>query len=84
MSQNFDFVEPRETDTERAARENRLRTAEIARRFVAIDRERIRPLAALVAGAGTDEDKSRLNALENEAKQLRTELARLEENNEMG
>lgn len=76
MSQNFDY-EPRETDQERAERENRLRSAEIARRFAEIDRERIRPLAAIAVGAGTDEDKSRLAALEQEAAQLREELAEI-------
>lgn len=39
----------------------------------------IRPLAAIVAGVGTDEDKSRLKALEEEATQLRAELAEMEE-----
>ena len=68
-----------ETEAECAARENRLRAAEIARRFSEIDRERIRPLAAIVAGVGTDEDKSRLAALEQEAAQLRAELAEMEE-----
>lgn len=48
------------------------------RRFSEIDRARIRPLAAIVAGAGTDEDKSRLKALEEEAAQLRAELADME------
>lgn len=53
MSQNYDeIIEPCETDEERAARESRLRAAEIARRFAEIDRERIRPLAAIVAGVG--------------------------------
>ena len=59
MSQNYDeIIEPRENDEQRAARENRLRAAKISRRFSEIDRARIRPLAAIVAGAGTDEDKS--------------------------
>lgn len=80
MSQNYDeIIEPRETDEERAARERRLRAAEIAREFAAIDRERVRPLAAIVAGLGTDEDKSRLKALEEEAAQLRAVLAGMEE-----
>ena len=83
MSQNYDeIIEPCETDEERAARESRLRAAEIARRFAEIDRERIRPLAAIVAGVGTDEDKSRLKALEEEAAQLRAELADMEDKDE--
>lgn len=53
-------------------------TAEISRRFAEIDRERIRPLAAIVAGVGSDEDKSRLKTLEQEAAALRVELAEME------
>lgn len=79
MSQNYDELEAKETDQERAERESRLRAAEIARRFAEIDRERIRPLAAIVAGLGTDEDKSRLKALEEEAAALRVELAGMED-----
>ena len=80
MSQNYDeIIEPRENDEQRAARENRLRAAKISRRFSEIDRARIRPLAAIVAGVGTAEDKSRLKELEEEAAQLRAELAEMEE-----
>mgnify|MGYP000486001734 CR=1 FL=1 len=80
MSQNYDeIIEPRENDEQRAARENRLRAAKISRRFSEIDRARIRPLAAIVAGVGTDEDKSRLKSLEQEAAALRVELAEMEE-----
>ena len=80
MSQNYDeIIEPREHDEQRAAREHRLRAAKISRRFSEIDRARIRPLAAIVAGLGTDEDKSRLKALEEEAAQLRAVLAGMEE-----
>ena len=81
MSQNTDIyaVSIEESSEERIARENRLRAAEISRRFSEIDRERIRPLAAIVAGVGTDEDKERLAALEQEAAQLREELAGMEE-----
>lgn len=83
MSQTCnDIIEPRETDEQRAARENRLRAAKISRRFSEIDRARIRPLAAIVAGVGTAEDKSRLKALEEEAAQLRAELADMEDKDE--
>ena len=83
MSQNCnDIIEPRETDEQRAARESRLRAAEISRRFAEIDRERIRPLAAIVAGVGTDEDKNKLKELEEEAAQLREELAEMEDKDE--
>lgn len=78
MSQNFDFTEPAESAEERAARLNRLRAAEIARRFAEIDRERIRPLAAIAAGTAEDEDRNKLTALEKEAAELRTELSGLE------
>ena len=48
MSQTCnDIIEPRETDEQRAARESRLRAAEISRRFSEIDRARIRPLAEM-------------------------------------
>lgn len=77
MSQSINIrnITADETESECMARENRLRAAEISRRFSEIDRERIRPVAAIVAGVGTDEDKSRLKALEEEASQLRAELA---------
>ena len=78
MSQNFDFNEPAESAEECAARLNRLRAAEIARRFAEIDRERIRPLAAIAAGTAEDEDRNKLAALEKEAAELRTELSGLE------
>lgn len=83
MSQNYDeIIEPRENDEQCAARENRLRAAKISRRFSEIDRARIRPLAAIVAGVGTAEDKSRLKELEEEAAQLRAELADMEDKDE--
>ena len=83
MSQNYDeIIEPRENDEQRAARENRLRAAKISRRFSDIARARIRPLAAIVAGVGTAEDKSRLKELEEEAAQLRAELADMEDKDE--
>ena len=78
MLQNFDFTEPAESAEERAARLNRLRAAEIARRFAEIDRERIRPLAAIAAGTAEDEDRNKLAVLEKEAAELRTELSGLE------
>ena len=73
--QNFDITE--ETEQEKHARLNRLRAAEISRGFAEIDRERIRPLAAIVAGVGTDEDRAKLSALEEKAQALRAELAGL-------
>ena len=78
ISQNFDIPDiPEETAEEKQARLNRLRAAEISRGFAEIDRERIRPLAAIVAGVGTDEDREKLAALEEKAQALREELAGL-------
>ena len=74
--QSCDFI-PEETEQEKQARLNRLRAAEISRGFAEIDRERIRPLAAIVAGVGTDEDRAKLSALEEKAQALRAELAEL-------
>ena len=81
-SQSYEDIIPEETPEEKQAREGRLRVAEISRRFTEIDRERIRPLAAIAAGTATDEDRDKLTALEDEAKRLRTELAGLEVNHE--
>ena len=83
MSQNYDeIIEPRENDEQRAARENRLRAAKISRRFSEIERAYSCPVAAIVAGVGTAEDKSRLKELEEEAAQLRAELADMEDKDE--
>ena len=77
MSQNFDF-EQAESAEERAARLNRLRAAEIHRELKNIDSERIRPLAAIVAGTATDTDRDKLARLEEQAQALREELSGLE------
>lgn len=82
MLQNYDFDKAvmaiEETEAERNARLNRLRAAEIKRELKAIDNARIRPMAAILAGVGTDEDSARLAELEIKAKILREELAGLE------
>ena len=52
--------------------------AAFAREFAEIDRERIRPLAAIASGNATDEDRNRLAGLEAKATALREELAGLE------
>lgn len=81
ISQNYDELDlilETESEEQRHARLNRLRAAEIKRRFAAIDRERIRPLAAVVAGTATNADKDKLAALEQEAQALREELSGLE------
>lgn len=77
MSQNYDELIATETAEETAARENRLRAGEIARRFKEIDAERIRPLSAIALGTATTYDTDKLTTLETEAAALRTELAGL-------
>ena len=74
-SQNLEFIEQTESESEKRARLNRLRAAEIHRELKAIDGERIRPLAAIVAGTATDFDREKLSRLEQQAAQLRAELA---------
>ena len=78
MSQNNEFENPVETAEERTARLNRLRAAEIHRELKNIDSERIRPLAAIVAGTATDTDRDKLARLETQAQALREELGELE------
>lgn len=75
--QNFDFTEPSESEAEKQARLNRLRTAEIHRALRSIDSERIRPLSAIVAGTATDYDRDKLQRLEEQAQALRSELAEI-------
>lgn len=67
-----------ETEQDKQARLARLRAAEIKRELKAIDTQRIRPLAAIVAGTATDVDRNKLSELEARAQDLRTELASLE------
>ena len=66
-SQNLEFIEQTESESEKRARLNRLRAAEIHRELKAIDGERIRPLAAIVAGTATDFDREKLSQLEQQA-----------------
>jgi len=51
--------------------------AEIHTALDDIDRHSVRPLRAIIKGVGTDEDTNRLAALEQEAEDLRVELAGL-------
>ena len=80
--QNYDnpdiFVEPVESEADKQARLARLRAAEIKRELKAIDTQRIRPLAAIVAGTATDYDHSKLSELESRAAALRTELTEVQ------
>ncbi len=79
--QNYDnpdiFVEPVESEEDKQARLARLRAAEIKRELKAIDTQRIRPLAAIVAGTATDYDSKKLSDLEQHAQVLREELSHL-------
>ena len=72
-----------ETEQDKQTRLARLRAAEIKRELKAIDTQRIRPLAAIVAGTATDVDRRKLAELEIKATALRTELAEVQ-NNDMG
>lgn len=77
ISQNFDVFELSESEEEKLARLNRLRIAEIHRVLKAVDGERIRPMAAIIAGTATDFDRDKLQRLEQQAVALRTELSEI-------
>ena len=77
IAQNFDVFEPSESEEEKLARLNRLRIAEIHRALKAVDGERIRPMAAIIAGTATDFDRDKLQRLEQQAVALRTELSEI-------
>lgn len=77
ISQNFDVFEPSESEEEKLARLNRLRIAEIHRELKAVDGERIRPMAAIIARTATDFDRDKLQRLEQQAVALRTELSEI-------
>lgn len=61
-------------------RQNAARKAEILKRLNEIDFESIRPLRAVLTETAEDYDRTKLEALENEAKELRTELGGLNAN----
>lgn len=73
-------VELIESEQDKQARLARLRAAEIKRKLKHIDTQRIRPLAAIVAGTATDVDRRKLAELEIKATALRTELAEVQTN----
>ena len=77
---NEDILVETETAEEKQARLARLRAAEIKRKLKHIDTQRIRPLAAIVAGTATDVDRRKLAELEIKATALRTELAEVQTN----
>lgn len=54
-----------------------IRKSEILARLSILDSKKVRPISAILAGSGTDEDKSMLQELESEATNLRDELATL-------
>lgn len=62
-----------------AEEQTAMRRAEITTRLDELDGLEIRPLAAMVSGRGTDEDKTRLAAYEAEKAALRAELSGLED-----
>ena len=53
------------------------RRAEILARMALLDAESIRPLRAIVEGAGTDNDRQKLTHIESELAALRAEMAGL-------
>ena len=65
---------PAPTTEEQAAQ----RKTEITARLAELDSLEIRPLAAIAAGSGTDEDRARLAAYEAEKAALRAELSETE------
>lgn len=82
-SQNYnddllDIMLEQESEAQRTARLNRLRVAEIKRRFAEIDQARIRALAAIAIDKNAEADRAKLIELEQEAQALRTELATIE------
>ncbi len=80
-SLNFDELDvmlETESEEQKLARLNRLRAAEIKRRFADIDRARIRALAAVALDSEAVADRVKLVELEKEAQALREELAGLE------
>ena len=82
-SQNYnddllDIMLEQESEEQRMARLNRLRAAEIKRRFAEIDQARIRALAAIAIDKNAETDRAKLIELEQEAQALRVELAELE------
>lgn len=76
-SQQTNDIFGEETAEQKQARLNRLRVAEIKRELKHIDNDRIRPLAAIATGTATDYDTNKLKQLEQEAQNLRAELAEL-------
>ena len=82
-SQNYnddllDIILEQESEAQRTARLNRLRVAEIKRRFEEIDQVRIRALAAIAIDKNAEADRAKLIELEQEAQALREELATIE------
>ena len=49
--------------------------AELKQQLAELDLQAVRPLRAIAAGTGTDEDKARLSEIESQAETLRAEIA---------
>jgi hypothetical protein len=74
---DWDLVDHQPTEAELAAAATAKRKAEILANLSALDAKSLRPLRAVAAGTGTDEDKAMLTTLEEEAAAYRVELATL-------
>ena len=53
--------------------------AEFKQQLAELDLQAVRPLRAIAAGTGTDEDKARLSEIESQAEMLRAEIAEMGE-----
>ena len=71
-------IEPMDFPAPTAEEQAAQRKTEITARLAELDSLEIRPLAAIAAGSGTDEDRARLAAYEAEKAALRAELSELE------
>jgi hypothetical protein len=70
---NNNLIDVKEKDICRIEKEKH----SILNRLTELDNLALRPLRAILSGNGTDEDKSKLTELEEEAQQLRLELKEL-------
>lgn len=75
LPEGWSETKPEDSQKEKDA----ARTREIKAQLASLDTESIRALRAIANDKGTDEDKAKLAALEEQAETLRAELAGIEE-----